>query len=379
MVWRIVASSRSPAPETPPPITSSDGLKKLTTPVSIWPINRPASVISSTLTWSPCFEASATSAALDEALLVEDRAQNRASALPRRRLAVAGERRASREGFEAAAHAAAADHLAVAGRHVDVTDVARRALGAAMDSSVDDDARADPGADLDEDEVLDAAAAARRELAERHHVHVVVEPHGHAAPGEPRAHVVPVPPRHDRRRDRQRRLELDGARNADPDPPEASRQGRRLRLALVEELLDACEHRVRSGRDVGALGAVDEDLAREIGERDVHARRAEVGDEQVARVGAETEQPRRPASSRRAEAVLGEEAVVEERVDALRDDRPAEAGRLDEAGAGRLAVDADVVEHRHEPVRRGHAVPRGFRCHRLLGLLGARGHFRIRL
>ena len=244
-------------------------------------------------------------------------------------------------------------------------------------SSVDDDARADPGADLDEDEVLDAAAAARRELAERHHVHVVVEPDGHAASGEPRAHVIPVPAGHDRRRDRQRRLELDGSRDADPDPPEASRQGPRLRLALVEELLDACEHRVRAGRDVGALCSVDEDLAREIGERDVHARRAEVGDEQIPGVGAEAEQPGRPASRRRAEPVLGQEAVVEERVDALRDDRPAETRRLDEASAGRLTVDADVVEHGHEPVRRGRAVPQGFRCHGLLGLLSARGHFRF--
>ncbi len=182
-----------------------------------------------------------------------------------------------------------------------------------MDPSVHDDARADPGADLDEHEVLDAAAATGGQLTKRHHVHVVVEPHGHTAAGEPLAHVVPVPAGHDRRRDRERGLEFDRARDADPDPPEAPRQGAGLSLAFVEELLDAGEHRVRTGRDVGSLRSMDEDLAREIGECDVHARCAEVRDEQVAGVGAEAEQPGRASSRRRPEPVLGEEAVVEER------------------------------------------------------------------
>ena len=47
-------------------------------------------------------------------------------------------------------------------------------------SPLHDDPGADAGADLDEDEVLAAAAEAGGELAERHHVHVVVDPHRHA-------------------------------------------------------------------------------------------------------------------------------------------------------------------------------------------------------
>ena len=88
----------------------------------------------------------------------------------------------------------------------------------------------------------------------------------------------------------------------------------------------------------------------EVGERDVRARRAEVGDEQVARVGAEAEQPRRPAARRDADAVLREQPVVEQRVDPLRQDGAAEPGRLRELRAGRRAVRAHVVEDGDEAV-----------------------------
>ena len=95
---------------------------------------------------------------------------------------------------------------------------------------------------------------------------------------------------------------------------------------------------------------MDGDHAGEIRERDVRARRAEVGHEQVARVGAEAQQPRRPPARRDADAVLGEEAVVEQRVDPLGQHGAAEAGCLCELGARRRAVRADVVEHRDDTV-----------------------------
>src|SRR4029453_1622533 len=113
-----------------------------------------------------------------------------------RGLAAARARRAAGERFEAAAHAAAAHDLASARLDVDVADVARRALRAAVNPPVDDDACADPGADLDEDEVVDAATASSGELAERHHVDVVVDPDRGAAGGEAPAHVVAVPAGH---------------------------------------------------------------------------------------------------------------------------------------------------------------------------------------
>ena len=78
---------------------------------------------------------------------------------------------------------------------------------------------------------------------------------------------------------------------------------------------------------------MDDDPARQVRERDVGARGAEIGDEEVARVGAEAEQPRRPAAGRDADAVLGEQPVVAERIDALGQDGAAETRRLRQLGA----------------------------------------------
>ena len=143
-------------------------------------------------------------------------------------------------------------------------------------------------------------------------------------------------------------LELDRPGNADPDAPE--RAGAGFRDALVEERLDPLEHGVRPGGDVGVLLPVHDDLARQVGERHVGARRAEVGDEEIAGVGAETEQPRCAAAGRDADAVLREQAALEQRRDALDQDRAAEAGRGAELGTRRRPVGPDVVEHGDEAV-----------------------------
>ena len=129
----------------------------------------------------------------------------------------------------------------------------------------------------------------------------------------------------------------DRAGDADPDPPEASRQGTGLRQALLEEPFDPRQDDIGSGGDVGRLGAVEEDLAREVGQGDVRTGRAEVGDEQVAGVGAEAEKPGSAATGRDADAILGQQAVVDQRLDPLRQNRAAEAGRLRRA---RLVTDS---------------------------------------
>ncbi len=95
---------------------------------------------------------------------------------------------------------------------------------------------------------------------------------------------------------------------------------------------------------------MDDDFPGEIGERDVCARRAEVGHEQIAGVGAEPEQARRPATRRDADAVLREQPVVEQRVDPLRQHRAAEPGRLRELRPRGRAVRAHVVEDGDEAV-----------------------------
>ena len=71
----------------------------------------------------------------------------------------------------------------------------------------------------------------------------------------------------------------------------------------------------------------------EVGEGDVRTGRAEVGDEQVAGVGAEAEKPWSAATGRDADAILGQQTVVDQRLDPLRQDRAAEAGRLRELGS----------------------------------------------
>ena len=100
--------------------------------------------------------------------------------------------------LEAAEVAAGAEDVAAVGCG-DVAEVAGRALGAPVQLAAADDARADAGGHLDEDEVLDVGVDGRV-LAERHDVDVVVH-----QDGPPRAaadvgrDVVAVPARHDRR------------------------------------------------------------------------------------------------------------------------------------------------------------------------------------
>ena len=88
-----------------------------------------------------------------------------------------------------------------------------------------------------------------------------------------------------------------------------------------------------------------EDPARQVGDRDVDARGAEIGDEQMPSVGAEADGARGTAAGRRADSALGDEPVVGERCEPLPDQGAAEAGRLDELGAGAGAAAAHVVEH----------------------------------
>ena len=114
-----------------------------------------------------------------------------------------------------------------------------------------------------------------------------------------------------------------GPGSADADPPELPGQLVGLGEALLEELVDVVEHEVRARGDVVRLLDVHDDLAGEVGDRDVDARGAEVGDEQVPGVRAEAEEPGRAPAGRGPELALGEEAVLDELRHALGDDRAA--------------------------------------------------------
>ena len=110
----------------------------------------------------------------------------------------------------------------------DVAEVAGRALRAAVELAAADDARADAGGDLDEDEVVDVRVD-RGVLAERHDVDVVVDEDRAAERGRDVGRdVVAVPAGHDRRRGRAPGGVLDRTGQAEADAGElgAGRFGR---------------------------------------------------------------------------------------------------------------------------------------------------------
>src|SRR5699024_5616916 len=103
--------------------------------------------------------------------------------------------------FEAALITASARNGPAAG-YRDVTEVARSAVVTAPQLAIADAARAGPGGDFDEDQILNVRPACRV-LTERHDVHVIVHPdrhiHGALHVG---GNVETVPSRLDRRRHR---------------------------------------------------------------------------------------------------------------------------------------------------------------------------------
>src|SRR4051812_30582778 len=220
---RISASSGWPSPATPPPMTTRPGLKKLTRLARARPSRCPPLRTRPTATGSPAAAATPTSSAERRPAAMRrpprapeprDRAaggRGDAAVLgggPARRrepvrealgaagagggLGVAGQRRAPEERLEAAVVAAGAGGPRVL--DPDVPDVAGRALDPAVDLAVQHDAAPDARADLDEQEVVDAAGGAGVPLPERHDVDVVVDHHGRTdGGGEGVTHREAVP------------------------------------------------------------------------------------------------------------------------------------------------------------------------------------------
>ena len=283
-------------------------------------------------------------------MLVERGLQPRAPALPRRDLPGPTERRTAGERLEAPDVPAPAQDGGIVG-DLDVPDVPGTSLGAAMQPAVGDDAGPDPRPDLDDDDVVVAGGHARSPLPEGQEVDVVVDPHRRAVVlREALADRVAVPAGHDRRRDRPARLELHRARDADADAPQPARDVLGRAQQRVEQRVDALEAALRPVLDPGGFVVVTEDPAIEARDGDVDARGAEVGDQDVAGVGAEGQLARWAAAGARAEVALAHEPAVDELLDASRDDRPAQAGPRDELGARPRAAEPDLVEDRDERV-----------------------------
>ena len=276
-----------------PPITITPGLKKLTEAASTSPSSRPA--------WRTSCIASGRPSRTWRTTSREFWAAMPSAAQPRRHRAAAGHR------LQAAAVAAAAD-LLVAG-HVDVADVARRALGAAVDPAVGDDPAADAGPDLDEQQMV-VGAPGLPVLAQRHDVHVVVDERRCAeAIRQSVADPVAVPPGHDRRSDGGAGRELDGPGDADPDATHVGVRAADAAEQLVERPLQPGEHSLGTLGDRDLLRALDEHLAAEVGHRQARVRGAEVGGQHDAGVAVEREHLRRPAARGDAAAGGDDEAL----------------------------------------------------------------------
>ena len=95
-----------------------------------------------------------------------------------------------------------------------------------------------------------------------------------------------------------------------------------------------------------------EDPAVEGRDRDVDARRAEVGDQDVTGVGAERQLARRPAAGARPDVAFADQPAIDQLADPLGDDRAAEAGPVDQLGARLDRPEADLVEDHDEGVER---------------------------
>ena len=263
---------------------------------------------------------------------------------------VGGERAAAGDGFEAADVAAAADDVVVAGE-ADVADVARRALGAAVDAAAGDDAAADAGADLHVEQVLDVAPV-RPVLAERHDVHVVVDEDGRVVVrGEPVRDREAVPAGHDRRRDGLAAREGDRAGDADADAADVGGGAGDLFEQDDEALVDVLEDDLGAVGDVHVERRLGQRGAREVGHDQPRVRGAEVGDQDDARALVEGQHGRGTPTGGGAAAGLVDELVREQRVEALRDRGTREAGAADEVRARHGFAVADQTEER---TRAGH-------------------------
>ena len=269
-------------------------------------------------------------------------------------LAVPGEGRAAGERLEAADVAASADDALVVG-DLDVADVACAALGAAMEHPPDHDAGADPGSDLDEHDVLVTPRDAGADLASAITFTSLSTQMGTAYEAKcPRRSYWSQPG-------------MIGGATGRPDsnstgpgtpiPIPSSDPGSSSTSARHCSSIASTRPSTTSGPcgDVSRLARVREDRARQVDHRDVDARRAEVGDEEVPGRRAEAHGARRPTTRRRADLAALEEASLDELADPLDDDGAAEARRGRELRPCGGAVRTDVVEDRGEPGRSARA------------------------
>ena len=137
-----------------------------------------------------------------------------------------------------------------------------------------------------------------------------------------------------------------------PMPHSGPGMSRVVARSGVEERVDAVQAGVRTRLDPRGLVVMAEDPAVQGRDGDVDARGAEVGDEDVARIGPERQLARWPAARARPDVAFADEAAFDQLADPLGDDRPAEARPRDELRARARPAEADLVEDDDERVER---------------------------
>jgi hypothetical protein len=118
----------------------------------------------------------------------------------------------------------------------------------------------------------------------------------------------------------------------------------------VEQRLDALEAGLRTVFDERRLLVVAEDPSVEGREGDIDACGTQVRDEDMAGVSPEREVTRRSAARARTGVAFADEAPVDHLGDAPGDDRPTEAGPLDQFRTRARSPEADLVEDDDERI-----------------------------
>ena len=333
-------------------MTTSDGLNRFTTLASIRPTRRPADWSSATDTGSPNEAARATSSAVTPTVLIQRCAELLASTLDAPLPPLRGRCPAASKGLETADVAAAADDGRVV-NDLDVADVAGTALRAAMDPPVRDDPGADAGPTFMTMTLsCPTATPERHSPRARRLTSLSTHTGARIAAGEAFAHRIAVPAGHDRRRDRPPAANSTGPGTPMPMPHRRPGRSRVPSCSSANSSSTRWRQRLRAVGDVGRLVTVGEDPAIEVGDRDIDARRAKVGDEDVPGVRAKRQLARRAAARARPDPVVDDQAELDQLADALGDDASAQTRASNKLGARTRPSQPYLVENRDQCVER---------------------------
>ncbi|MDQ3576211.1 MAG: hypothetical protein M3443_01105 [Actinomycetota bacterium] len=192
--------------------------------------------------------------------------------------------------------------------------------------TTEDDARADSGAHLDEEQVVDIGVA-RSGFPETKQIGVVVD-EGRAAEclGQLPRHRIAVPAGHDRRLDRAPGLEVDRTGQTHSHPGEPRPVPTHIPEQVAKTPDDDLQHDRGGLLDDQFLGALGKQVAARVGQREPGVRRAEIGGENELVRLLERQELRGPAGG--AEPLLDRPDIARGRalVESRRDRRAGKAG-----------------------------------------------------